>query len=46
MKSQVSGLLKEFEKKGIALTEELICEIAYEFQETVVEVLDKKLIRA
>jgi len=38
--------LKEFEKKWIALTEELICEIAYEFQEAVVEVLVKKLIRA
>jgi N6-L-threonylcarbamoyladenine synthase len=65
MKSQVSGLLKEFEKKcqipptplcpalldqdqggHYLLPEELVCEIAYEFQEAVVEVLVKKLIRA
>lgn len=46
MKSQVSFLLKQLEKKGTSLTEELICAIAYEFQEAVVEVLVKKLIRA
>jgi tRNA A37 threonylcarbamoyltransferase TsaD len=28
------------------LTEELICDIAYEFQEAVVEVMIKKLVRA
>jgi len=46
MKSQVSILLKQLEEKNIPLTEDLICEIAYEFQEAVVEVLAKKLIRA
>jgi len=46
MKSQVSFLLKELEKKGTPLTEELICDIAYEFQEAVVEVMVKKLVRA
>jgi tRNA A37 threonylcarbamoyltransferase TsaD len=57
MKSQVSGLLKELQKKGsrnaehgssdgFLLSDELVCEIAYEFQEAVVEVLVKKLIRA
>ncbi|PJA48362.1 MAG: hypothetical protein CO170_02970 [candidate division SR1 bacterium CG_4_9_14_3_um_filter_40_9] len=46
MKSQVSGLLKKFEQEKVVLDEKLICEIAYEFQEAVVEVLAKKLIRA
>lgn len=46
MKSQVSFLLKEMEKKWIDLTEQLICDIAYEFQEAVVEVMIKKLVRA
>lgn len=46
MKSQVSFLLKELEKKWTSLTEELICDIAYEFQEAVVEVMVKKLVRA
>ncbi|MBU0626240.1 hypothetical protein KKG31_00815 [Patescibacteria group bacterium] len=46
MKSQVSNFLKNLEKEGTSLTEGLICEIAYEFQESVVEVLAKKLIRA
>ncbi|MCX6822566.1 MAG: hypothetical protein NTX91_01025 [candidate division SR1 bacterium] len=46
MKSQTSFLLNELEKKGIPLTEELICDIAYEFQEAVIEVLVKKLLRA
>lgn len=46
MKSQVSFLLKELEKKWTPLTEELICDIAYEFQEAVVEVMVKKLVRA
>jgi len=46
MKSQVSALLKQLEKDKISLTEKLICEIAYEFQEAVVEVLVKKLLRA
>ena len=46
MKSQVSFLLKELEEKNIELTDELIARIAYEFQEAVVEVLGKKLLRA
>ena len=46
MKSQVSFLLKQLEKKWTPLTEELICDIAYEFQEAVVEVMIKKLVRA
>lgn len=46
MKSQVSILLKQLETNKVELTEDLICEIAYEFQEAVVEVLAKKLIRA
>lgn len=46
MKSQVSFLLKQLEERSIPLTEELICDIAYEFQEAVIEVMIKKLIRA
>jgi len=55
MKSQVSFLLKEFEKYWkikkledwiLEIPEELICDIAYEFQEAVVEVMVKKLVRA
>jgi len=46
MKSQVSTLLKNLEKQNIPLTEDLICEIAYQFQEAVVEVLAKKLAKA
>ncbi len=55
MKSQVSFLLQQLEKKwtierlndgSIKISEQLICDIAYEFQEAVVEVLVKKLIRA
>ncbi len=46
MKSQVSILLKQMNEKNMPLTEDLICEIAYEFQEAVVEVLAKKLVRA
>lgn len=55
MKSQVSFLLKEFEKNWkikklenwkLEIPEELICDIAYEFQEAVVEVMVKKLVRA
>jgi N6-L-threonylcarbamoyladenine synthase len=46
MKSQVSFFLKWLEKKWIAFDEQLICDIAYEFQEAVVEVLVKKLVRA
>jgi len=46
MKSQVSFLLKQLEIQWNLLTEELICDIAYEFQEAVVEVMIKKLVRA
>ena len=46
MKSQVSFLLEHLERDWIALTEQLVCDIAYEFQEAVVEVLSKKLIQA
>ncbi len=46
MKSQVSILLKQLEEKNITLTEDLICAIAYEFQEAVVEVLVNKLLKA
>jgi N6-L-threonylcarbamoyladenine synthase len=46
MKSQVSFLLKQLELQWIPLTEQMICDIAYEFQEAVVEVMIKKLVRA
>lgn len=55
MKSQVFFLLKQFEKNWkikrlenwkLEIPEELICDIAYEFQEAVVEVMVKKLVRA
>lgn len=46
MKSQVSFLLKQLETNGIALSEGLVCNICYEFQEAVIEVLVKKLLRA
>jgi len=46
MKSQVSFLLEKLKKEDIELNEELICDIAYDFQEAVVEVLAKKLIHA
>ncbi len=46
MKSQVSFLLKKLEQDQIALSEQLIADIAYEFQEAVVEVLAKKLVQA
>ena len=54
MKSQVSFLLKNLEKDWklkienwkLQVPEELVCDIAYEFQEAVVEVMIKKLVRA
>ena len=54
MKSQVSFLLKQLEKNWklnienwkLQVPEELVCDIAYEFQEAVVEVMIKKLVRA
>ena len=46
MKSQVSFLLEKLKKDWVELTEQLICDIAYDFQEAVVEVLAKKLVQA
>ena len=46
MKSQVSFLLEKLKKDWVDLTEQLICDIAYDFQEAVVEVLAKKLVQA
>lgn len=46
MKSQVYYLLKNLEKQNIDLNDELINDICYEYQEAVVEVLAKKLIKA
>lgn len=46
MKSQVSFLLERLKKQNISLDDSLICDIAYEFQEAVVEVLSKKLVWA
>lgn len=46
MKSQVSFLLERLKKENVQLTEQLICDIAYEFQEALVEVLAKKLLQA
>lgn len=46
MKSQVFYLLKKFEQEWKVLTEWLIDDICYEFQEAVVEVLANKLIKA
>ncbi len=47
MKSQTSFLLKELEKNWkLEIPENLVCDIAYEFQEAVIEVLVKKLVRA
>ena len=54
MKSQVSFLLKKLAQSSkleaqscdCVLSEQLVCDIAYEFQEAVVEVMVKKLVRA
>jgi len=46
MKSQVLQLLSHFEKEWKKLTEQDICDIAYEFQEATVETLWKRLIKA
>ena len=46
MKSQVLQLLSHIEKEWKILTEQDICDIAYEFQEATVETLWKRLIRA
>ena len=46
MKSQVLQLLSHMEKEWKTLTEQDICDIAYEFQEATVETLWKRLIKA
>ena len=46
MKSQVLQLLSHYEKEWKNLTEQDICDIAYEFQEATVETLWKRLIKA
>ena len=46
MKSQVLQLLSHIEKVWKTLSEQDICDIAYEFQEATVETLWKRLIRA
>lgn len=46
MKSQVLQLLSHLEKEWKSLTEQDICDIAYEFQEATVETLGKRLIKA
>ena len=46
MKSQVLQLLSHIEKEWKTLTEQDICDIAYEFQEATVETLWKRLLRA
>jgi tRNA A37 threonylcarbamoyltransferase TsaD len=38
--------LKELEKRGVKLDEDIVSYIAYKFQEVVVEVLAKKLVKA
>ena len=46
MKSQVLQLLSHYEKEWKSITEQDICDIAYEFQEATVETLWKRLIKA
>ena len=46
MKSQVWQLLQNLEKQWITLNDKIVHDIAYEFQEAVIEVLAKKLIKA
>lgn len=46
MKSQVLQLLSHIEKEWKILTEQDICDIAYEFQEATVETLWKRLLKA
>ena len=46
MKSQVLQLLSHLEKEWKTLTEQDICDIAYEFQEATVETLWKRLLKA
>jgi len=46
MKSQVTFLLEKLEKENIQIDEQMTCDIAYDFQEAVVEVMAKKLLHA
>lgn len=46
MKSQVHFFLENCKEKNIPLTDQLKADIAYEFQEAVVETLSKKLLKA
>ena len=46
MKSQVTFLLEKLKNENIELNEQLICDIAYDFQEAIVEVMAKKLYHA
>lgn len=46
LKWQIHTLIKNMTKDEKTLTEQEICDIAYNFQENVVEVLSKKLLRA
>ncbi len=46
MKSQVHKSLEDLKAQKKELTKQVVCDIAWEFQEAVVEVLSKKLIRA
>jgi N6-L-threonylcarbamoyladenine synthase len=46
MKSQVWFLLEDLKNKEIQIDEQVICDIAYEFQEAMVEALAKKLLQA
>ena len=46
MKSQVSFLLDQLEKESKNLTEQDICDLAFEFQEAMVETLGKRLLKA
>ncbi|HMT01451.1 MAG TPA: tRNA (adenosine(37)-N6)-threonylcarbamoyltransferase complex transferase subunit TsaD [Candidatus Absconditabacterales bacterium] len=46
MKAQVHFLLENYKEKKIPLTDKLKADIAYEFQEAVVETLAKKLLKA
>jgi N6-L-threonylcarbamoyladenine synthase len=45
MKSQVSFLLDKMKKEGKILTEDVIHDIAYAFQEAIVETLAKRLFK-
>ncbi|MBQ7074189.1 hypothetical protein IJM86_03895 [bacterium] len=46
MKSQVSFLLDKREKEGKSLTDQEISDLAFEFQEAMVETLGKRLLKA